>query len=102
MKTLIISDGSGIAAGNILNYRQRCGIDCNRTYPARAGGFKSDGIMQAFGVLTFVCINKYDINENKAVEIENYCRENDFCLAGRIPYDDLVMKSINELAHCPL
>jgi MinD superfamily P-loop ATPase len=50
-----------------------------------------------FGVLTFVCINKYDINENKAVEIENYCRENDFCLAGRIPYDDLVMKSINEL-----
>ena len=50
-------------------------------------------VMRHFG-FTFVCINKYA--ENKAVEMK-ITAENDFCLAGRIPYDDLVMKSINEL-----
>ena len=50
-----------------------------------------------FGVLTFVCINKYDINAEKAREIEYYCKVNDVSLVGKIPYDDLVMKSINEL-----
>ena len=50
-----------------------------------------------FGVLTLACINKYDINEKVAEEIESFCRENDVYLIGKIPYDDKVMKSINEL-----
>lgn len=50
-----------------------------------------------FGVLTFVCVNKYDINGKVAEEIENFCKENDVCLVGKIPYDDTVIKSINEL-----
>jgi len=51
-----------------------------------------------FGVITFACINKYDINEKKAEEIENFCRKNDVYLIGKIPFDDTVMKSIKELA----
>jgi len=50
-----------------------------------------------FGVITFACINKYDINEKKAEEIENFCRKNDVYLIGKIPFDDTVMKSIKEL-----
>lgn len=50
-----------------------------------------------FGIRTFVCINKFDINADISAEIENYCKENNVFLAGKIPYDDLVMKSINEL-----
>ena len=50
-----------------------------------------------FGVLTLACINKYDINEKVSEEVESFCRENDIYLIGKIPYDDTVMKSINEL-----
>ena len=50
-----------------------------------------------FEVPAFVCINKYDINEKKAEEIESFCKEIDVYLVGKIPFDDIVMKSINEL-----
>ena len=50
-----------------------------------------------FNLPTLACINKYDINEKMADKIERYCNENNVFLVGKIPYDDLVMKSINEL-----
>lgn len=50
-----------------------------------------------FGVLTMVCINKYGINEEVFREIENFIDDNALKLVGKIPYDDTVMKSINEL-----
>ncbi|WP_102400392.1 ATP-binding protein [Haloimpatiens massiliensis] len=50
-----------------------------------------------FGVFTMVCINKYDINEDMSKEIEKFIVENQLALVGKIPYDDTVMKSINQL-----
>ncbi len=50
-----------------------------------------------FGVFTMVCVNKFDINEEVTKEIENFIYENQIVLVGKIPYDDMVMKSINEL-----
>ncbi len=50
-----------------------------------------------FGVFTMVCVNKFDINEEVTKEIENFINENQIVLVGKIPYDDMVMKSINEL-----
>ncbi len=50
-----------------------------------------------FGVFTMVCVNKFDINEEVTKEIENFIYENQIILVGKIPYDDMVMKSINEL-----
>lgn len=98
--TLIISDGSPGIGCPVISSITGSDAVLIVTEPTQSGLEDLKRVMELcrhFGVLTFVCINKYDINENKAVEIENYCRENDFCLAGRIPYDDLVMKSINEL-----
>lgn len=54
-------------------------------------------LCQHFGVFTMVCINKYDINEDMSKEIEGFIEEKELVLVGRIPYDDIVMKSINEL-----
>ncbi len=54
-------------------------------------------LCQQFGVKTFVCTNKADINEEIARQIENYCLTNGLCFVGRIPYDDTVLQSINEL-----
>lgn len=54
-------------------------------------------LCEHFGVFTMVCINKYDINEEVAEKIENFVNEKGLKLVGKIPYDDTVMKSINEL-----
>lgn len=54
-------------------------------------------LCEHFGVFTMVCINKYDINEEVAKEIEIFVNDKGLKLVGKIPYDDTVMKSINEL-----
>jgi len=54
-------------------------------------------LCEHFGVFTMVCINKYDINEEVARDIEDFVNDKGIKLAGKIPYDDIVMKSINEL-----
>jgi len=54
-------------------------------------------LCEHFGIFTMVCINKYDINEDVAREIEDYVNSKGLELVGKIPYDDMVMKSINEL-----
>lgn len=50
-----------------------------------------------FNIPAFVCINKYDINENVVKEIEDYCHNNGLEIVGKIPYDETIVKSINEL-----
>lgn len=50
-----------------------------------------------FNILTMVCINKFDINYEVTVEIEELVKENNLDIVGKIPYDDMVIKSINEL-----
>lgn len=54
-------------------------------------------LCEHFGVYTMVCINKYDINEEMSEEIEGFINDKGLKLVGKIPYDDMVMKSINEL-----
>jgi MinD superfamily P-loop ATPase len=54
-------------------------------------------LCEHFGVITMVCINKYDINEEVAKEIEDFGYDKGLKIVGKIPYDDIVMKSINEL-----
>ncbi|MEK6264746.1 MAG: ATP-binding protein [Clostridium sp.] len=54
-------------------------------------------LCEHFGVNTMVCINKYDINEEVAKEIEDFANDKSLKVVGKIPYDDIVMKSINEL-----
>lgn len=50
-----------------------------------------------FGMFTMVCINKYDINKEISIEIENFINEQGAKFVGKIPYDEIVRKSINEL-----
>lgn len=54
-------------------------------------------LCQHFGVFTLVCINKYDINEEMSERIQKFIDEKQLNLVGKIPYDDIVIKSINEL-----
>lgn len=54
-------------------------------------------LCEYFKVFTMVCINKYDMNEDMSKEIEKFIEKKELILVGKIPYDDTVMKSINEL-----
>lgn len=50
-----------------------------------------------FGMPTLVCINKYDMNTDISKEIEEFCVSESVDLVGKIPYDAMVVKSVNEL-----
>lgn len=50
-----------------------------------------------FGLFIMICINKFDINEKISKEMEHYIKDNNLNLVGKIPFDNTVMKSINEL-----
>lgn len=54
-------------------------------------------LCEYFGVFTMVCINKFDINLDISLKIEEFAKLKNLDIVGKIPYDELVMKSINEL-----
>jgi MinD superfamily P-loop ATPase len=98
--TLIIIDGSPGIGCPVISSITASDAVLIVTEPTQSGLEDFMRVMELcrhFGVLTLACINKYDINEKVAEEIESFCRENDVYLIGKIPYDDTVMKSINEL-----
>jgi len=47
-----------------------------------------------FKITPVVCINKYDINLDNSEKIENYCRENNILIVGKLPYDNSVTKAM--------
>lgn len=50
-----------------------------------------------FSIPALACINKYDINEKMSLEIEDYCKRENIPLVGKIPFDDMIVDSINSL-----
>lgn len=52
------------------------------------------GVCRYFKVPASVCINKYDINEEKTSEIKQYCNSNGIKVEGEIPFDISVNQAI--------
>ncbi len=50
-----------------------------------------------FAMPIMVCINKYDMNTEIAEEIEEFCKDEGVDVVGKIPYDGMVVKSVNDL-----
>ncbi len=48
-----------------------------------------------FGLKTCVCINKWDTNPEKADAITSFCKGRGIPLAGRIPFDESVVRAVN-------
>ena len=51
-------------------------------------------VCRHFKVPATVCINKYDINEKKALQIEEHCAGIGINLAGKIPFDTAVNRAV--------
>lgn len=67
------------------------------TKSALSDFLRVEELCRHFSMPVMVCINKYDMNLDVAKEIEEFCKVNDIDIVGKIPFDDAVMKSINEL-----
>ncbi|NLP43545.1 MAG: P-loop NTPase [Peptococcaceae bacterium] len=55
------------------------------------------GLCKQLRTETFVCVNKADINEEMTKQIEGYCQTENISFVGKVPYDETVFRSINEL-----
>lgn len=84
----VISSITGSDAVLIVAEPTKSGLEDFMRVAALCGHFK---------ILTMICINKYDLNEEITHEIENFSSEHGYKLVGKVPYDDTVMKSINEM-----
>ena len=49
-----------------------------------------------FGTKYAVCINRYDINREKSFEIEEYLKENNIEMVGKIPFDPMASRAVNQ------
>ena len=94
---LILSDGPpGIGCPVIASIS---GIDLALvvTEPTLSGIHDLDRIVsvcQHFGIPALVCVNKYDINLDNTDRIEENCRELGIDVISRIPFDEIVIKSL--------
>ncbi|KKM09530.1 (4Fe-4S)-binding protein [Clostridiales bacterium PH28_bin88] len=67
------------------------------TEPTVAGKHDLQRVLQLtshFNVRAMVCINKYDLDEEKSREIEQYCLDAGIEVAGKIPFDEAVTQAI--------
>jgi len=47
-----------------------------------------------FRIPTFVCVNKYDLNEEITDQIKEFCKSNRIHFVGQIPYDEVVTRAM--------
>ncbi len=52
------------------------------------------GVCYHFRVKAFVCINKYDINEDNTQQIEAYCSSQGIGVISKIPFDNVVTEAM--------
>ncbi|OPY19925.1 MAG: Heterodisulfide reductase subunit A-like protein [Methanomethylovorans sp. PtaU1.Bin073] len=67
------------------------------TEPSISGMHDLDRVLEVtthFEIKTVVCINKYDINEQKTALIEEYCRNKGVEVIGKLPLSDIPMKAM--------
>lgn len=67
------------------------------TEPTQSGQHDLDRVLSVanhFRVPAYVCINKYDLNEEITQMIEKTCQERSVPIIGRIPYEQAIVKAL--------
>lgn len=97
---LVILDGSPGIGCAVMASITGCDLALIVTEPTQSGledFIRVLSVCKIFEVKPMVCINKFDINEEISKEIENFCNKEDIPLVGKIPFDEYVKKSVNEM-----
>jgi MinD superfamily P-loop ATPase len=98
-KDLILIDGSPGTGCVVIASLTGCDMAIAVTEPTQSGMNDLKRVLSLvdfFNMKAYVVINKYDLNIEKTKEIEKYCSENGFEVAGKIPFDPLVNTAIKE------
>jgi MinD superfamily P-loop ATPase len=93
----IISDGPPGIGCPVISSLSGAGLALLVTEPSLSGMHDLDrvlGVCQHFGVPAAVCINKHDLNEENARQIESQCYGQGVEIVGRVPFDNVVTESI--------
>jgi MinD superfamily P-loop ATPase len=93
----IISDGPPGIGCPVISSLSGANLALLVTEPTLSGMHDLERILSVchhFGVPALVCINKYDVNEDNARQIESYCRGQGVEIAARIPFDNAVTEAI--------
>jgi len=97
VKDLIISDGPPGIGCPVISSLSGASLALLITEPTLSGIHDLERVLDVcrhFGVPPFVCINKYDINEENSRQIESHCLSQGIEIAGKIPFDNVVTESI--------
>ena len=93
---VIIDGAPGIGCPVIASLS---GIDCAVvvTEPTLSGLHDADRVINVakhFGILAKLIVNKYDLNIDMTEKIEQYCKDNNIDLIGKIPFDKSVVEAM--------
>ncbi len=94
---LIISDGPPGIGCPVISSLSGASLALLVTEPTLSGIHDLErviGVCRHFEVPALVCINKYDINEENARRIEEYCGSQEVDVVARLPYDNAAMEAI--------
>jgi MinD superfamily P-loop ATPase len=96
-KDLIISDGPPGVGCPVISSLSGASLALLVTEPTLSGIHDLERVLNVcrhFGIPALVCINKYDLNEENAQQIETQCVSQGIDIVGRIPFDNVVTESI--------
>lgn len=99
-KDITIIDGSPGIGCPVISSITGCDMALLVVEPTKSGlkdFLRINELCAHFQIPALVCINKYDLNEEISKEIEDYCKNNTIKIVGRIPFDTMVVDSINDL-----
>ena len=97
---IVILDGSPGIGCSVIASITDTDIALIVTEPTKSGLDDLKRIFELAGhfeTQVMICVNKYDINLDMTSQIENFAREKKLIVVGKIPFDKLVMESVNTL-----
>jgi len=81
----VIASVAGVTAGLVVTEPTMSGIhDLKRALQ----------LLRHFSIRPLVCINMYDINRENSYRIENFCKESNIEILGRLPYNQVVTEAM--------
>lgn len=96
-RELVITDGPPGIGCPVIASLANASAALVVTEPTLSGVHDMERVLSVcghFNVPAFVCINRYDLDEENTRKIEEYCREQSVPLVGRVPFDKAVTEAM--------
>lgn len=96
---LLIIDGSPGIGCSVIASITGCNAVLAVSEPTQSGLHDLTRVVELanhFSIPIYLCLNKYDLNEEITTQIENFAEENQIVVVGKIPFDPMVLKALQQ------